>query len=166
MQKNNRLIVVDDEPGILDGYRNILTPAAPTPMLLSSRSRGAAIAAAPAAVPALYEVSYCSSGEEALKKVEENLKAGTPFVGGFFDVKLGPGIDGIETIRQAQKKDPRLLVCIVSAYQDRNLEEIARIFGEEFDGQWDFMMKPFANAEIVQKAKNLVANWAWRNLRK
>jgi len=166
MVTNNRLIVVDDEPGILDGYRNILSPTAAAPMIVSSRSRTAAAPAAPVPVPALYEVTYCSSGEEAVAKMEAGLKAGTPYVGGFFDVKLGPGIDGIEAIRRSLQMDARLLVCIVSAYQDRNLDEIARIFGEDFAGHWDFMKKPFAAPEIAQKAKNMVANWAWKNLRK
>jgi len=159
---NNRLIVVDDEPGILEGYKGILSPPAlAAPVILSSRSKAPQAAAA---VPTVrYDVTYCSSGEEAIAKIEAGLQAGTPFVGGFFDVKLGPGIDGIETIRRAQAMDPRLLVCIVSAYQDRSLEDIAKVFGADFDGQWDFLMKPFGGMEIAQKAKNLVSNWAWRN---
>jgi protein-export SecD/SecF family membrane protein len=80
-------------------------------------------------------------------------------VGGFFDVKLGPGIDGIETIRQAKDIDPNIMCCIVSAYQDRQIEEIMKIFGDEFSDHWDFLTKPFSSAEITQKANNLISNW-------
>lgn len=161
---NRRLIVVDDEPGILDAYRTILSPETKAAAPIVSSRRKVVTPAATAIVT--YDVTYCSSGEAALEKIGAALKAGLPFVGGFFDVKLGPGIDGIETIHRAQKLDKQLLVCIVSAYQDRSLEEIAKIFGDEFDGQWDFMMKPFNRMEILQKARNMASNWEYRRTRK
>lgn len=163
---NRRLIVVDDEPGLLEAYRTIFSPAAAAPTIVSSRSKAVAPVTAPSGPGPQYEVTYCSTGEDALLKIETAVKAKTPFVGGFFDVKLGPGIDGIETIKRSQGLDPHLLVCIVSAYQDRSLEEIAKVFGEEFDGQWDFLMKPFGRMEIAQKARNMVANWEWRRTRR
>lgn len=161
---NRRLICVDDEEGILDAYRAILgAPAAAAPVIQSSRGRAAAaVAVAPTREVATYEVTCCLTGEEALLKIEQAVKTGQPYVGGFFDVKLGSGIDGIETIRRAAGLDKNLLVCICSAYQDRSLDEIAKIFGDEFEGHWDFMMKPFTKMEITQKAKNLVVNWQWR----
>lgn len=183
---NRRLIVVDDEPGVLDAYRVVFSQATSSvsPRIQSSRSHVEREAMpanpndksepnAPSAVSGkaqhgrlpVFEVTFCTSGEEVLEKIREGLDSGCPYVGGFFDVKLGGGIDGIETIRRAQIMDPQILVCIVSAYQDRSLEEIAKIFGEDFDGQWDFMMKPFNRMEILQKANNLVTNWEWRRTR-
>jgi signal transduction histidine kinase len=160
---NSRLIVVDDEPGILEAYRIILNPvAANTPRIVSSRRGGAAAAvAAPTALPqaGALEVVYVNTGELALQAIEKALKEGKPFAGGFFDVKLGAGIDGIETIRRAKDLDPQLLCCMVTAYQDRSLDEINKIFGVEYSDRWDFLTKPFAHNEIQQKARNLVSNW-------
>jgi signal transduction histidine kinase len=164
---NRRILVVDDEPGILDAYRIILAPvAAPPVRIASSRRSNAALATAPEAAPEVFEVTYAATGEAALIEIEKAVAAGTPFAGGFFDVKLGSGIDGIETIRRAKDLDPRLLCCMVTAYQDRNLDEIGKIFGEEFSDRWDFLTKPFAHNEIQQKARNLVSNWDRRKREK
>lgn len=158
---NRRILVVDDEPGILDGYRAILSPTvAAGPRVVSSRAKGsAATAAQPVATPNAFEVSYASNGEEALNLIKKGISEGNPYVGGFFDVKLGRGIDGIETIRQAKAFDSQLLVVLVTAYQDRSIDEIAKIFGEEFSDHWDLLSKPFTHNEILQKAKHLISDW-------
>ncbi len=157
---NRRLLIVDDEPGILDAYRIILNPVQTSvPRIASSRRQTAAVAATPVAVAEAFEVVYVTSGEQAIEAVKQGLDSGTPFAGGFFDVKLGTGIDGIETIRRLKDLDPSLLCCMVTAYQDRNLDEINRLFGDEFSDRWDFLTKPFATNEILQKARNLVSNW-------
>jgi len=161
---NSRLIVLDDEPGILDAYRFILSPITPQQGVRSSRRGGnTAAAVAPVAKAEPFEVTYAQTGEQTLELIAKGIEEGHPFVGGFFDVKLGPGMDGIETIRRAQKLDPNILCVIVTAYQDRNIDEINHIFGERFADQWDFLTKPFNRGEILQKARNLVSNWERRD---
>lgn len=163
MAINRKILVLDDEPGILDTYRAIFTPSAPK-TLRSSRGQGTAVV--PQAQAEVYEVCYAKTGEEALSLIEQALKKNEPFVGGFFDVKLGPGIDGIETIRRAKEQDPNLLCVITTAYQDRNIDEIMQIFGEEYSDRWDFLNKPFTSNEIIQKARNLISNWDRRKREK
>jgi len=158
---NRRLLILDDEQELRDTYRMILNAPAATPAIVSSRGGGAAAAAAAAPTPATapLQLDFASSGAEALVKIEHALRDGTPYVGGFFDVKLGPGIDGIETIRRAKTMDPNLLCVFVTAYQDRSIEEITKILGEDFIDQWDFLAKPFSQAEVAQKAQHLIADW-------
>ncbi len=164
---NRRLLVVDDEPGVLDAYRIILQPVLTAqPRLASSRHSAAAQSLPTPQSAEAFEVSYATNAESALQAIEAAVKIGKPFAGGFFDVKLGPGIDGIETIRRAIQIDPELLCCIVTAYQDRSLDEIHRIFGDAFSDQWDFLSKPFSHNEIQQKARHLSLNWDRRKREK
>jgi len=167
LEMNRRILIVDDEPAILESYRLILTPSLPRITLTSSRS-GSAAAAAPVAVqPTItFEPTLVQSGEEALEQIQYALKDNRPFVGGFFDVKLGGGIDGLETIRRAKALDENLLCVTVTAYQDRSIDEITKIFGEYYSDRWDFISKPFTNPEILQKARNLVSNWERRKREK
>ena len=51
---------------------------------------------------------------------------------------------------------------MVTAYQDRSIDEISTLFGESFAERWDFLAKPFSHNEILQKARNLAANWDHR----
>jgi signal transduction histidine kinase len=62
--------------------------------------------------------------------------------------------------------DVELLCVIVSAYQDRSVDEILKIFGEEYADRWDFLTKPFSTNEIVQKSRNLISNWDRRKREK
>ncbi len=75
-------------------------------------------------------------------------------------------MDGIATIRRIKELDPNLQCVIVTAYQDRNIEEIGKIFGPDFSDRWDYLSKPFTSAEITQKAVHLVAGWTKREQEK
>ena len=75
-----------------------------------------------------------------------------------------PGrLDGLQFIREAWKSDPGLLVVVATAYQDRSVDEIDRVFSRQFQDQWDYLNKPFTQGEIVQKARQLVSSWNRRD---
>ncbi len=156
------ILVVDDEQGILDSYTHYLSKRSPNderPAMRSSRRR-----AQPAATPGVptnpradYHVLTASTGERAIELVKEHLANGKVIEMGFFDMKMPGGIDGLETIRQLLEIDPTMYCVIVTAYQDKPLEELAKVFGNERRDQWDYISKPFTGNEIVQKASNLIA---------
>ncbi|MBY0371815.1 hypothetical protein K2X33_14115 [bacterium] len=161
---NRKLLIVEDEPGIVDAYRIILGSTSAPARIVSSRSQAVAVQNAP--VAAAFELEVATTGEEALVKIQQAVAAGQPYAGGFFDVKLGSGIDGIETIRRAKDTDPEMLYCLVTAYQDRSLDEIEKVFGPDFSDRWDFLAKPFTQNEILQKARNLCSSWDRRQKEK
>ncbi|MBL7716772.1 MAG: hypothetical protein JNL01_15005 [Bdellovibrionales bacterium] len=156
MSENKVILVVDDEKDIVEAYVGFLTPTRTSTQKVSSRGGAGAPAAAAASE---YELIQAASAEEALKKVEEHYQAGKRIAGGFFDVKLEGGMDGLSLIRELWKKDPQILCTVVTAYQDRSIDDIDLLFGEKFKDQWDYLNKPFTRAEIMQKARQMVASW-------
>jgi signal transduction histidine kinase len=153
---NRRLLIIDDEPEIRRGYRAFLNPER-VPRLESSRH-----VTAPDSDPATeyaFELSEAESGERALEIVKSELAAFRHFAGAIVDVRMPGRIDGLQFIQKAWELDPNLLVVVVTAYQDRSVDDIARMFGPRFQDQWDFLAKPFTSGEIVQKARNLVSGW-------
>jgi two-component system NtrC family sensor kinase len=100
-----------------------------------------------------------SSGEQAVELVKAERDAGRRVAAGFFDVKLGAGMDGLQTIQAVRALDPDLYCVVVTAYHDRTVEEINRLFGESFKDRWDYLNKPFTQGEIVQKARQMVSAW-------
>jgi signal transduction histidine kinase len=154
--QNNRIICVDDEVDIVQAYIDFL---APTPSVTPKRSsRGPAAPAAPAQVDA-YVILKAHSGEEAVATVKAELAAGRRVAGGFFDVKMEGGMDGIQAIQEIWKLDPEVNATIVTAYQDRSVQDINQLFGSRFKDQWDYLNKPFTQGEIVQKARQMTASW-------
>lgn len=155
---NNRILVLDDERDIVDAYSEFLAPSQPTTAKVSSRSMAAAAPAA-ASSGSSYTILKASSGQEALDLVRAEHAAGRRLAGGFFDVKLDGGMDGLQVIQEIWKIDPDVLCTVVTAYQDRSIDDIDALFGSKFKDQWDYLNKPFTRAEIVQKARQMVASW-------
>ena len=157
-----RILIVDDEPEIREGYKAALAPQ-PLPKLSSSR-----IAAAPA-TPAqsegpTFNVTEAENGEQALEIFKRAHAEGRPFACAIVDVRMPGKLDGLQFIREAWKVDPDTRMVVATAYQDRSVNEIDRFFGEEFQDHWDYLSKPFTAGEIIQKARQLTSSWA-RQLR-
>lgn len=155
---NNRILVVDDEKEIVQAYLDFLNPKTTATVKQSSRSQ-ATSPAAPKFSGAEYEILQANSGEEALALIKAEHAAGRRIIGGFFDVKLEGGMDGLSLIKELWKIDEDILCTVVTAYQDRSINDIDQLFGEKFKDQWDYLNKPFTQAEIVQKARQMTASW-------
>ena len=152
---NNRILVVDDEKDIVQAYVDLLNPTRSGSVKHSSRKSAAVNNAEEKANVSEYEILKAYSGEEALELIQAEYKAGRRIVGGFFDVKLEGGMDGLQLIRELWKLDPDLLCTVVTAYHDRSIDDIDQLFGSQFKDQWDYLNKPFTQAEIVKKPGKL-----------
>ncbi len=161
-QFNNRIIiVVDDEKDIVQSYLDVLTPLAENTPKRTSRGRGKeATSDIVNVVPDQpYEILRAYSGEEAIEILKKEIAAGKRVAGGFFDVKMEGGMDGIQTIQEIWKLDPDVHCTIVTAYHDRSVEDIDQLFGVRFKDQWDYLNKPFTIGEILQKARQMTSGW-------
>lgn len=158
MEENRRIIIVDDEPEALKGYAAFLSPQEEIIQKKSSRRQSSDQQGNPS-VHHTYNLFPASSGEAALEIAKKEVAAGNPFAAGFFDVKLGPGMDGLATIQAIKALQPDIHCVVVTAYQDRNVDDINKLFGDDFRDQWDYLNKPFTQGEIVQKARQMVSAW-------
>lgn len=165
-QANKRILIVDDEPAIADGIRTLLCPGQGNviPFRRSSRSSPAAESGPTSATPmpvahADYEITVVNTPSDALRSVQQALAEGRPYAMGFFDVLLGADIDGIELVRQVQSLDEKIYAVFVTAYQDRSVDSINEFLGSGKSSRWDYINKPFADGEIIQKARNLITLW-------
>lgn len=150
-----RILVVDDEPGILTVYKDLLSPASSSSLPRSSR--GPIPEPAEPGIPCT--VLTARSGEEAIRIAMEIAGRGEAITCCFMDMRMPGGIDGLETAKRLRAIDPRILVTFVTAYHDRSLGDIRAAFSREAQDDWDFLNKPFTRAEILQRARNMFADW-------
>lgn len=162
---NRRILVVDDEPAIGDGIRRILTPVAVGGPVSQARSSRSLKVVPFAPVANEFEIVVVDNPEAALNEIRQSVADGKPFAMGFFDVMLGTKMDGIELVREAFKLDPRLFAVFVTAYQDRSVDTIGQVVGEENREKWDYINKPFTDGEILQKARNASSLWDLHRLK-
>lgn len=168
MTPERYILVTDDEPGLIETYKQYLTPRTggsaldKLRKLKADRSGAAPAAEGPRAdqvVPPGWQLITAASGEQALELASGIKAQGGEICVAFFDVKMAPGIDGIEAMIRLLRIFPHARCGIVSAYNDRSVDEINALFEPAHRNHWDFISKPFTEAEIRQKARVLAATW-------
>lgn len=155
MQTNNRILIIDDDPGIRDAYRAILEPTETNDV----RSKGAALFGEPTDNPGTikerYTLTVAERGDQGTAAVEESLRQKRPFAMAFIDMMM-PGMDGAETAHMIWRLDPRIKITIVTAYSEHTPDDIIRVTGRH---DLFYLRKPFNPEEIRQFARALTHAW-------
>jgi len=155
---NQRILIVDDDPGVRESYGMILCPPSSRDVLL----RGASLfddppGGAPGGKPPgeSYELRLAERGEAAVEIMREVLAENRPFAAAFVDMKM-PGMNGAETAKALWEMDPDLKIVIVTAYSDYTPDEIVEVTGRN---DLFYLRKPFNPEEIRQFARALTNQW-------
>jgi signal transduction histidine kinase len=158
--EHRRILVADDLASIHQDYRKILAPTGPTrPPLAGFADFLPATGASPVTddLSASFHVECVLQGEDAVTAAAAARAAGQPFSLAFVDVRMPPGIDGIETAFRLREIDPELQIVLCTAYSDYSLGDIAARFPES-DGLL-VLKKPFDPVEVQQLARSLCRKW-------
>ena len=155
---NVRLLVVDDQEQIHDDFREMLLPRGTT---AASDDLVAAFMDPPDGssgfpFPA-FDLRHARSGEEGYAAVKQAHERNEPIAVAFVDVRMPPGIDGVEAVRRMRAVDRNLEVVIMTAYSDKPL---SAIIGEvDLLHKLLYVRKPFAREEVQQISLSLVKKW-------
>jgi len=157
--RNRRILIVDDNEDIHRDFRRILAPSMSTQAVSELNGLEASLLGNPqaAAKPPGFELTSAFQGAEALAKVRKSLENGAPYALAFVDVRMPPGWDGIETLTQLWREDPRLQAVLCSAYSDYSWESISDKLGQT--DRLLILKKPFDFVEVRQMACALVEKW-------
>lgn len=154
---SRRVLVIDDMESIQRDFAKALAPASGDVVLKGLEEGLFGTEAPPAADEVRFDVSYASQGLEAVDRARRALEEGRPYALAFVDVRMPPGLDGIETILKLWEVDPRLEVVICTAYSDYSwremLERLART------AQFLVLTKPFESTVVKQMALGLTEKW-------
>lgn len=121
-----RILVIDDNPEIHNDFLKILktSPAGDELDKLSESLFGESTpdCAAQVRFPS-FQIDTASQGLEGVDKIRTALKDENPYALAFVDVRMPPGLDGVETIQEIWKLDPDIQTVICTAYSDYTWEE-------------------------------------------
>jgi signal transduction histidine kinase len=155
-----RILIVDDNRAIHDDFRKILIPASSSAIASLNAAEQSLFdepATSTAPVGASYELDSAYQGAEALIKVREAHEAGKPYALAFVDVRMPPGMDGVQTAAELWKKDPDLQVVLCTAYSDYSWEDMVAELG--CSDRLVILKKPFDSVEALQLASALTEKW-------
>jgi len=156
----NRILVVDDDAMLIGEYLRCLgdgfEPDVSTATLSDlekvlfgeeTDEKGAA----------KFNVHSCNQGEAAVEAVRDAVKTGAPFSIVFLDIRMPPGIDGLEAARRIREIDQNVNIVIVTGSLSPEPENLGtevppadKIF---------FFKKPFHAVECRQLAAALCGKW-------
>jgi CheY-like chemotaxis protein len=151
-----RILVVDDNQAIHEDFRKTLGED------LSGKDFDVEDAkffgtAPPASAHARYELDFASQGQEALELVTAARDAGRRYSVVFMDVRMPPGLDGVETTARILGIDPDVQVVICTAFCDYTFAEIIKRLGGT--DRLTILRKPFNVTEVVERTLNLTGEW-------
>jgi signal transduction histidine kinase len=153
---NRRILVVDDNRTIHQDFRKILSPPVANDSLDAMEADLFGHAEATTQLPG-FEVDSAFQGEEALLMTRAARQQGRPYALAFIDIRMPPGIDGVETTSRIWKDDPDIQVVICSAYADYSWEEMMLRLG--LSQRLLILRKPFDGIEVRQLAFALTEKW-------
>ncbi|MBF0495185.1 MAG: response regulator [Deltaproteobacteria bacterium] len=157
---NKRILVIDDQKNILADYESILCPgtAADEHRLSLTRAADELLGMKKTdKIEEVYEVTTASQGEEGYKLVCQAVEQDKPFAVAFIDIRMPPGWDGMKTASEIRKVDKNIEIVIVTAYSDRDRQEIVKTVGTP--EKLLYLKKPFDIEEIKQLALSLTEKW-------
>lgn len=155
-----RILIIDDQESIHQDYRKIMAATPPAHLELAAAEAelfGNVAEESSAADWNLYEIDSAFQGAEAVSLVRQARNEGRPYSVAFADIRMPPGCDGIETVRQIWEIDPEVLVVICSAYSDYDWQDMMSALGRT--DRFLVLRKPFENIEVRQCAAALSERW-------
>ncbi len=160
MEQKKRILIVDDNPSVHEDIKQVLlgnrTLDQSKLMDLEKELFGDTPAVSGVPVPQ-YSIDSAMQGEIAFAKVDTAANENNPYAMIFMDVRMPPGIDGIETIKRIWAKHPEIEMVICTAYSDHSWDEIILQLG--VSDKLLFLRKPFDAVGIKQVALALTTKW-------
>ena len=157
---NRRVLLIDDTPSIHEDFRKILTSKGTESKeaLADAKTAFFGEQEEPSASSTLnFELDAAFQGQEGLEMLLAAIRDERPYALAFVDVRMPPGWDGIQTIKQLWRVDPELQVVICTAYSDYSWDQTIAELGHS--DNLLILKKPFDSVEIRQLASALTDKW-------
>lgn len=141
-----KILVADDDLAILDLYRTIFgLPDEESELNDTLNDVLSLLGEEAEETSSEYDVTLVSQGLEAVHAVREAMEKEEPFSHALLDMRMPPGIDGLETAKHLKQSDPEINITFVTAYTDYTDEQIAEVLPEGVR----MLQKPFETAQIM-----------------
>ncbi|MDJ0708846.1 MAG: EAL domain-containing protein [Woeseiaceae bacterium] len=156
----NRVLVVDDDAHLVNEYLKCLgedfEPDTATTTLgdlekvlfgEETDEKGAA----------RFEVHSRNQGQTAIEAVQVAVDRGEPFSIVFIDVRMPPGIDGIDAAKRIREIDPNVNIVVVTGSLNAGPDNLGKLIPPA--DKVFFFKKPFHGVECRQLAAALCGKW-------
>ncbi|MGL1901082.1 MAG: hybrid sensor histidine kinase/response regulator [Fibrobacterales bacterium] len=158
-----RILVVDDNTAIHEDFRSILSDSENDSTAQNLKKYEDALFAKPAEKPVIqttytnYRIDHAYNAQEAINMVHVSEKESDPYALIFMDVRMPPGMDGIQAIQNIWDDYPEIEMVICTAHSDYNWDQIIEKLG--LTDHLLILKKPFDSVAVKQFALTQSTKW-------
>ena len=151
-----RVLIADDDEHILDAYREAFGEQDATREMRALDALEAELfdAGGDDEDAPHFEVVACSQGDDAISLARKAAERGSPFDVVILDVRMPPGIDGVEAGSRIRELDPDVEIVFVTGYSDVPLEELRRRVPPPM--KLHYFNKPLSFTQLAQDVASMV----------
>ncbi|STX52070.1 regulatory protein (GGDEF and EAL domains) [Legionella busanensis] len=153
-----RIIIIDDNVEIHKDFLKILTKPIPNELEEFEEKLFEKIPNSPDnLILPRFKIDTATQGHEGAALIKKAIEDKKPYALAFVDIRMPPGWNGIETIKNIWKIDADLHVVICTAYSDYTWEETIEELGHS--DNFLILKKPFDHIAVRQLAYALTRKW-------
>jgi signal transduction histidine kinase len=153
-----RILIVDDTAAIHADFAKILRTLYDTTQLDELESLAFGDTAAKSGKQGVtFHLESAYQGLQAIECVQTAVQCGEHYALAFVDMRMPPGMDGLQTIERLWEIDPDLQIVICSAYSEYDWGEVLTRLARP--SQLLVVKKPFEAIEVLQCANAMTSKW-------
>ena len=151
-----RVLVADDDEHVLDCYREAFCEdgGLQSTQVLDDLAAELFEPEEEAGEQPKFDLVACSQGEDAIEKARTAADKGKPFDVVILDVRMPPGIDGVEAGSQIRQLDPNVEIVFVTGFSDIPLAELQRRVPPPM--RLHYFNKPLSFSQLAQDVVTMV----------
>jgi two-component system cell cycle sensor histidine kinase/response regulator CckA len=151
-----RVLIADDDEYVLECYREAFTETDTTREVRALDALSAELFDSVDVTDEepKFRVTACNQGADAITLAKEAASDGHPFDVVILDVRMPPGIDGVETGSQIREMDPDVDIVFVSGYSDIPMDELQRRVPPPM--RLHYFSKPLSFTQLAQEVATMV----------
>jgi len=155
--ENIRVLIADDDEHILAAYREAFSEPGATREMQALDALAAELFDTDeedTEEEQHFDVVACSQGDDAISLAKRAADGGEPFDVVILDVRMPPGIDGVEAGSQIREFDPDVEIVFVTGFSDVPLEELRRRVPPPM--KLHYFNKPLSLSQLAQDVVSMV----------
>jgi len=152
-----RVLIADDDEHILECYREAFGENESTDYMKALDALDAELFDTASEIEEMpkFEVVACSQGNDAISLAREAADGGHPFDVVILDVRMPPGIDGVQAGCAIRELDPDVEIVFVTGFSDVPLEELQRRVPPPI--RLHYFHKPISFMQLAEDVAGMVA---------
>ena len=151
-----RVLIADDDEQILECYQGAFGRSEVTSTMATLDSLEADLFDPKTDLKETpeFDVVSCSQGEDAITLAEQAAQEDHPFDVVILDVRMPPGIDGVEAGTRIRKLDPNVEIVFVTGFSDISREELAKRIPPPM--KLHYYDKPLSFTQLVKDVASMI----------